>query len=227
MKRNVLFFALFSLFVAGSFTSCTQAPNADKAKTSEPKEAATPVTEAVAMKVDTEKSMVTWVGTKPVGKHNGTIKLKSGSLSVKDKTVEGGNFVIDMTTLVALDQDEEGNTKLAGHLKSKDFFEVETHPEAKFEVTGVTPYVAPADTSKKALLDGATHVVAGNLTMKGITKNVTFPAIINVSDAGLTAKANFNIDRTDWGLAYGADKSLGDRFIRPTVNVGLELTATK
>ena len=63
--------------------------------------------------------------------------------------------------------------------------------------------------------------------MKGVTKSVTFPAIVKATPEALLAQANFNINRTDWGLVYGNDKSLGDKFIRPEVNIALNIAAKK
>jgi polyisoprenoid-binding protein YceI len=74
---------------------------------------------------------------------------------------------------------------------------------------------------------GANYTVSGNLTMKDSTKNITFPAKITVADNSLTALANFNVDRTQWGIRYGNDKSLGDKFISETVNIQLNLKAAR
>jgi polyisoprenoid-binding protein YceI len=74
---------------------------------------------------------------------------------------------------------------------------------------------------------GATHIISGNLKLKDSTKNISFPAKVEITDASVTAVADFNIDRSTWGLSYGADKSLGDKFIRPEVNIKLNITAKK
>ncbi|MBK8329991.1 MAG: YceI family protein [Bacteroidetes bacterium] len=73
----------------------------------------------------------------------------------------------------------------------------------------------------------ATHTFSGNLTLKDSTKNVTFPAKVTMNDATITAVADFNIDRTQWGLFYGNDKSLGDKFIYPEVKIKLNINAKK
>lgn len=224
MKNLLLFAVGFGLFAA---VSCTQAPKADEAKTGTPQEVPTGAATDAKMAVDLSSSVVTWIGTKPVGQHNGVIKLKDGSITLSNGQVAGGSFTIDMNTLEATDGDAKSNGKLTGHLKAPDFFEVEKHPEAKFDITGVQPYTVPADTTQKALLPGVTHTITGNLTMKGNTQSVSFPAVLNVTADALTAKANFNIDRTKWGLSYGNDKSLGDKFIRPEVNIGLSIAAHK
>ena len=164
---------------------------------------------------------VTWIGTKPTGQHSGVIRLKSSEVKVKGNELEAANFILDMNTLQGLDQDEKGNAKLSKHLKSDDFFDVEKFPEAKFEFVNMKPYVAGE--GEKPLLADVTHIVTGNLTIKDVTKAVTFPMVFKLDEKGMEAKASFNIDRSLWGLNYGNDKSLGDRFIRPEVNVGFNL----
>jgi len=117
-------------------------------------------------------------------------------------------------------------TKLQGHLQSDDFFDVAQYPTATFEITDIKPYDGQATTedgktNEKAA--NATHFVSGNLTLKGVTKNISFPAAMKASESAAKARANFNIDRTLWGLTYGNDKSLGDRFINPQVNIQFEV----
>ncbi len=233
--KNQLFIILSAallLFAA----SCTQAPKADKAEVKEAQEvpkateqkntdAAPANAAAKTLTVNAASSNLTWVGTKPVGQHNGTIGIKEGSLQVEGDAIKSGSFTFDMSTLNALDSSDDMNAQLAGHLKSPDFFDVEKFPEGKFEVTDVKAYEAPAADAEKPLLEGSTHTIAGNLTLKGVTKNITFPAIINMNSGMMKAKASFNINRADWGLSYGNDESLGDKFIRPTVNVGFNIEA--
>jgi polyisoprenoid-binding protein YceI len=87
--------------------------------------------------------------------------------------------------------------------------------------------VEPFDSSKsKAVLPNANYLISGNLTLKDSTKNVTFPATVIVEGNNVEAKANFNIDRTQWGMSYGNDKSLQDKFIRPEVNIQFDLKAS-
>jgi polyisoprenoid-binding protein YceI len=131
-----------------------------------------------------------------------------------------------MNSLKITDQDTNGVNNLSGHLRSGDFFEVEKHPTSTFEITGVQAGI-DSSVAKDLVMKDATHTVTGNFTMKGVTKSITFPAKIAVTDANVTADANFNIDRTQWGLVYGNKESLGDKFIRPTVNISFHLVANK
>jgi polyisoprenoid-binding protein YceI len=82
---------------------------------------------------------------------------------------------------------------LTGHLKSADFFNTAEHAQAKFDSLSIT---------EKSGENGATHEIAGNLEMKGQAKKVTFPATLEVSDAGVHGKAEFSINRKDWGIDY-------------------------
>lgn len=73
--------------------------------------------------VNAESSMVTWIGSKPTGKHNGTINITAGEVSVSGTDIVAGNFTFDITSLKALDLEEgsENYQKLTGHLMSADF----------------------------------------------------------------------------------------------------------
>ena len=118
-------------------------------------------------------------------------------------------------------------------MKSADFFDVEKNPEGSFELTGVRPYQGPAvkDSSderqeqiSKYRVADPTHIVSGNLTLKGVTKNVEFPARITVSDANAEAIAKFNINRKDWGIVYPGKP---DDLIRDAVHLGISIKAEK
>lgn len=218
MKKIFLSVSAAALLLA----SCTSAPDAPKAEATEAQAVEAPAA-GTTYNVDLAQSSIGWVGTKPVGKHNGTIMLKDGNLVATNSGITGGKFNIDMTSLKALDQDAEGNGKLGGHLSSPDFFDVAKYPTATFEVTEVKTGTAGLNAEPEHLKD-ATHTITGNLTLKGVTKSISFPARVSM-DNGVTADANFNIDRTQWGLVYGNDKGLGDKFINPIINLNLHLVA--
>jgi len=231
MKKRMTLKVCILLSILGSIVSCTQAPKSDEAKVGEaqkiettaPKATNTQNAKVRNLKVDTQNSIVSWIGTKPVKRHNGTIAVQSGNLVAQGNNITGGEFVMDMKKVRVLDMDEENNNNLAGHLMSEDFFKSEQYPTAKFVINKVVPY-APIN-GEKSLLSGATHNVTGNFTLLGTTKSITFPAKVSISDNGVKAEANFNIDRTNWGVSYGNDQSLGNKFIKPTVNIGINLTA--
>ncbi len=202
--------------------SCASAPDAAQANATDAQAVTTPAT-GVTYNVDLAQSNIGWVGTKPTGKHNGTIMIKDGTLVADGQNITGGKFNIDMVSLKAVDQDEEGNTKLGGHLSSEDFFDVTKHPTATFQITEVKLGTAGLNAEPEHLKD-ATHTITGNLTMKGVEKSISFPARVSMEN-GVTADANFNIDRTQWGLNYKSDKSLGDKMINAIINLNLHLVA--
>ena len=128
----------------------------------------------------------------------------------------------------SMDLEQEGemfDKKLRPHLMSGDFFDADKFSTATFEITKVEPY-KPND-KDTSLVEGANFNVSGNLKLKGTTKNITFPARIEQDDNTLKAKANFDIDRREWQMNYGNDKTLGDKFISETVNIELDLKANK
>lgn len=182
--------------------------------------------------VAVDGSLIDWEGYKPAGKHHGTINISSGELMVKDGNLVGGEFVIDMNSIVNLDlEDAEYNAKLVGHLKSADFFEVETYPTAKFVITEVK--VADSTQLNLEKAKGKvvpTHTITGNLTIKSTTKSISFNAMVNADGDNFEARTNqFFIDRSEWSVKYGSRKffdNLKDKFINDEMGIGVKLVAT-
>ncbi|WP_299826408.1 YceI family protein [uncultured Pontibacter sp.] len=224
------------LFCLAGFTACDTSVKTDNALVGEAITTKTKIKAPTVFLIDTAKSQLTWIGAKMTGRHNGYFKIKEGELHLNESQQASGNILIDMTTMQADDKtiDKASNLKLTKHLKSEDFFDCEKYKTAAFELTALAPYdssqvkpTQPRTTPDDALrVKNPTHFVTGNLTIKDITKSVTFPARITLEDNQLKAKANFNIDRTKWGLIYRSDKSLGDQTIRPKVNIGFDIVAT-
>ena len=199
MKKVLYLFAAVVFFSA-----CNQAPKtAEDAK--EVKEAAT---EAVVFNVDNAATTLKWEGAKITETvHHGVVNVTDGMLAVKGGQLDAGNFTIDMNSIICNDlTEDDGKLKLEGHLKSGDFFMTETYPTAKFEITGVE--AAPA-------ADGTTHKISGNLTIKDVTKGISFPARVNITDASAEAMAKFQINRNEWGVVWGGtltDQSIKDKL---------------
>jgi polyisoprenoid-binding protein YceI len=206
--------------------ACEQVPKADKATITE----AHPVKEKEGRPylVDTANSELRWIGTKPTGKHTGRFTVQEGKLLVKDTAVTGGNIIIRMNSLENLDLYQTDSTlkrKLEAELKGPLFFDVTQYPVAIFEITNVSDF--KPSVGNEVLMKNANHTVQGNLTIKNITKNISFPAIIRFENGTITALANFNIDRTLWGMTYRADKSMQDKLINSVVNIEFRITANR
>jgi polyisoprenoid-binding protein YceI len=204
------------------FTSCQTAPEADKATATEQQEASSATGENYT--IDATGSTIGWIATKTGGQHNGSFVLTDGSFVVANSTLTGGSFNIDLNSLAVNDLTGKDKSDLEGHLKSGDFFQVDSFPTAKFEITEVAPFDAATAQSK---LEGATHTISGNLTLRGETKNVSFPAIVKIEGTTVSAIADFNIDRTNWGLSYKGPGNPADWFIAKEVNLKLDVKAAK
>lgn len=145
--------------------------------------------------VDTAASQLKWTGYHLAKsyQHWGLVNLKSGSISTDGNKITSGEFVIDMTTIVDKDLEKaEDNAKLVGHLKSEDFFAVGKFPEAKLVIK---------KTEKKT---GNIYNTTADLTIRGITKEITFDTVIkSISKSALEATADFKVKRTDFEVMYG------------------------
>lgn len=238
LTKSVFFF----LALATTMVAC--GPKGKTVETSDAK-AVADAENAQSFALNTDKSQVTWIGSKPAGKHNGTINITAGTLKMNGSEIVAGNFTMNINSLTDLDMAGSDNAgKLEGHLKSADFFDAANFPEATFEITDIAKFSdtgLEADkaefktentpsTQSEILVSNPTHFISGNLTMRGTTKNITFPANVKLANGLINAQANFNINRTDWGLMYGdeagaADKAK-DQFIYNTVTVGIVIEAS-
>lgn len=160
--------------------------------------------------VNAETSKVTWKAYKVTGSHAGTVNLQSGTLVFEEDKLSGGEFVVNMTTLVTTDDLGDRKAKLEGHLKSDDFFGVTAHSTAKLVFTDVKA------SGKNS------YEVTGDLTIKGITKPVTF----DVSVYGSKATATMKVDRSQYDVKYGSGsffENLGDKTIYDEFDLVVDL----
>ena len=168
-----------------------------------------------------ESSKISWLGKKVTGQHNGAIKLKSGKVELEGSEVKSGTIEVDMTSISNEDLKDAGyNAKLVGHLKSEDFFGTEKFPVATFAIKSVKKLAKPA-------ADGADHEVAGDLTIKGTTQAISFPAHIVVKGGAATARATVKIDRTKFNIKYRSGKffeGLGDKMIHDEFELNFDLS---
>jgi polyisoprenoid-binding protein YceI len=217
MKNKFFYSAITAALL---FASCS---GGDSSKVEEKGEAASAAAEAKSFTIDNESSSVKWLAKKVTGEHNGTVTIKSGAFQVEEGKIAAGEFALDMTSITVLDMpaDDEYNVKLTGHLKSEDFFSVEKSPEANFEIVSVEK------------IEGATegqpnYNVKGNLTIKGISKAITFPATVNMDENSVKANAEFELDRTEWDIKYGSGKffpEIGDKMIYDNFTIMLDIVA--
>lgn len=159
----------------------------------------------VELTLDKAASKVGFIGAKVTADHTGSFSDISGTAKVAEGKLQSLDVVVETASLTAEPVD------LQNHLKGDHFFDVEKFPQAKFSVLEVT---------EKPGEGGATHEIAGNLEMHGQTKKVTFPATITISETSVDGKAEFKIDRNEWGISYAGMK---DDLIKAEVALILDL----
>jgi polyisoprenoid-binding protein YceI len=166
-----------------------------------------------------EKSNVRWLAKKVTGQHNGSIAVKGGSMNIEGESLIGGDLVIDMGSLLVLDQTGDAKADLEGHLKSADFFNVSKFPETRMVITSV----------KKR--NKHEYEVVADLTLLGVTKPVKSTVLVVPSgDSMANISGGIAIDRTEFGLKYGSGKffqNLGDKMIDDVFMVTFDLKAQR
>jgi polyisoprenoid-binding protein YceI len=213
---------LLGLSILG-FVFLTSCGGKDAVTATDAQETTSASAESVEYAVNPAISSVTWRGSKIFeadhreAGHYGSVKLKSGNITVKDSLLESGSFVADMTTFVSADQndDPENKAKLEGHLKSDAFLDIQKYPEATFEITK-TNRIDSGDYNTE---------ISGNLDFRGIPKNITFKA--NVTEEGGKVKIQseeFKINRQDFGITF---KGGGGSIIQDNVSLQVDISADK
>lgn len=177
----------------------------------------------IALAVDVSTSTVAWYGHKPFVEnygHAGTVGIKEGTVGVTEGSLVSGTFVIDMQSILCTDEalPQEKKDYLVGHLKSADFFAVDSFATANFEITQVVAQ------------DGEFNcLISGNLTLRGITHNIQFPANVTATDSTLVLKApQFNIDRKLWEVTYASTRIVDltkDNLIADDLGITLTIKA--
>ena len=167
------------------------------------------------------ESLITWkvdysIGTKG---HEGTLKLSSGTMLVKDGLIQGGSFIIDMNSVRVTDmKPDDGGKDLEEHLRSADFLTTSEFPQGHFTVLN-----SVRQSPNK-------YTISGYLILKGISNTITFPATITETKTTLTVKSQFVINRTLWGINYQSGSIFNlvkDEVISDSMNVTLNFLFKK
>ncbi len=172
---------------------------------------------AMAQTKTVTTSNIQWWGYKvaktDASSHTGTLGLKSGNFVMKSKTLVGGTFVFNMNSLTSTDLTGDRMEKLNSHLKTGDFFETEKFPTATYVITSV----------KKNSNANFPFLVNGNLTLKGITKKVSFPAKITLGKLLILESDKFSFNRQDFNVQY--QSSMKDVVIKNDIDLKINVTA--
>jgi polyisoprenoid-binding protein YceI len=169
--------------------------------------------------IDTKESVLTWKCSMVYagkGGHHGYVYISNGGLMIEKNQLVGGSVEVDMNTIE--DERHNSDNNLINHLKDPDFFDVKKFPISTFSIT------------KVAAVDKENIEVSGNLTIKGVTHEVTFPAKVEVNGKTLNANGKLIIDRTKWDVRYRSGKffdDLADRAISDDVEFEMNIAARK
>ena len=171
----------------------------------------TTIATAQNKKVNIEKSQIKWVGKKVTGQHEGIINFQDAALEFKGSKLSGGSFTVNMASITVTDlQPGKGKEKLEGHLKADDFFGTVKFATASLEFKKV---VAKAK---------GIYTVTADLTIKNITKPVTFDFTVSEN----SATTSFKVDRTKYDIKYGSGSffdNLGDKVISDEFDLTVNL----
>lgn len=171
-------------------------------------------------RLDIKSSRIQWKGSKLIGDSlTGEVYFDEGFLGVSDGQLSSGSFSVDLNSIksTSLDSDDS-KARLEEHLKSDDFFSVDSYPTASFSISDLS------------LKTDNYYQITGNLTIKGISNTISFPAKVMIDESEVKAWAEFEIDRTWWGIQYGSGKffaNLGDRAIKDEIGFMVYLKADK
>ena len=160
-----------------------------------------------------KKAVINWMGSKVTGSHNGLVNLKSGYLNFNETDLVGGEFIIDMASIVCTDLSGKGKASLESHLKSADFFDVGNYPLAKLRILKAEKKGGKQELETKG---EQLYSITGIITVKDIPQKISFKASVGRTKA--TGK--FVLDRTLFGIIYNsgnffkelADKAINDEF---------------
>ena len=167
-----------------------------------------------------DDSELSWIGTELSTKtHTGTIDFTDGTIVVDSDNTISGNVKINMSTINVTDLQGRSKEMLERHLRSSDFFEVESYSEAKFSFISKS-------------FDKLSNQISfvGDLTIKGITNPISFNATLLETSPFLKAKAVLSFDRSKYNVRFRSGnffENLGDKLILDDIDVNIRLVTKK
>lgn len=186
-------------------------PSANSVDTANTANTAPAAAKGEALAINGENSKVEFTGSKVTGKHDGGFKTFTGTIDLVNSKPAESSVSVEIDTASVFADDE----KLTGHLKTKDFFEVEKFPKATFKSTKIE-----ADAAKGA----DAYTVTGDFNLHGVTKSISFPATIKASADAVDVNAEFAVNRKDFGIVYAGQ---ADNLINDNVVIKLTLKAPR
>lgn len=167
------------------------------------------ITPAMAQRyvADAKQSKLTWTGYGEIGNYapSGTLQLQQAVFEVSNGQISRGRIEIDMRTI------QHDDNKMQTHLRGDDFFDTEKFPTATF-----------------VLQQMKGNLASGLLTIKGVTKPISFPILVTTDGDALRIKGKATVDRTVFGIRYNSSSffsGLGDYAIKNTFDLAVDVLA--
>jgi polyisoprenoid-binding protein YceI len=168
-----------------------------------------------ALTVDRASSSIGFTGAKVTGSHDGSFSDFTGTIQLDPGNVTAS--AVEMTVQIASLHIEP--ERLSQHLLTPDFFDAAQFPTATFRSTSITEGGTGTVGDRPA-----THTITGELTMRGTTRTISFPAVVVVTPNEVTAQSEFTIQRRDFGIVY---PGMPDDLIRDEVVLRFQMRAPR
>lgn len=212
--NNKLSILCLVLIIAPLFFSCSEPVKKENKKEVPASPVPLHTGSGKSIAIDTNESVVTWKGFNSFGPHTGYVSISKGELMMENGQLIGGIVEVNMNTIE--DEKHESDNGLIEHLKNPDFFDVQKFPVSTISITKV-------ETVSKEDIK-----VTANLSIKGITNPVSFPAKMEVKGGIIKANGSLLIDRTNWGIRYKSGKFfdiLADKTISDNIEFNITIVA--
>ncbi len=228
MKLSKELYLIFFLLIS----SCSEAPKNEDSRINESLVVKNSNEAEQDYQIDSVRSFISWTGTNSSISHYGMFHIDHGFLIMKDSAISGGEIYISLKNINILDLKDNPaeSNRLSSLMDSKNFFDIQHFPLAKFEIDSVKAITIPVENrvkSNKDISDFPTDSIFGNLTIKGISKPIKFPAKIDMRYFSIQSSANFSINRRNWNLqAMGfAARNDNDGELPDSIQVGFDIIA--
>ena len=166
--------------------------------------------------MDNDNSSIKWTGRELSTKsHYGSLQMKNGSLTVNTDGTINGIIKIDMTTIDCEDLQGRSKASLERHLRSDDFFSVESHPIATLTFK-----------SEGGIEAGNKLAFNGDLEIKGISHPISFESELKSVDPKVSALVDMTFDRSKYNVRFRSGtffQNLGDKLIYDDIEISVDI----
>ena len=166
--------------------------------------------------MDNDNSSIKWTGRELSTKsHYGSLQMKDGSLTVNTDGTINGIIKIDMTTIDCEDLQGRSKASLERHLRSDDFFSVESHPIATLTFK-----------SEGGIGAGNKLAFNGDLEIKGISHPISFESELKSVDPKVSALVDMTFDRSKYNVRFRSGtffQNLGDKLIYDDIEISVDI----